>query len=197
MAAYRTYSDQELIALLKQGDHAAFTAIYDRYSPKIFYQVNQMLRDAEVSKDLVQELFITIWSKAEHIKAEAKLGGYLYIAAQNSVFKYIQRGKLQDNYLRSLAEFSTELNNTTADQLDEKELHVLIDQCIKELPPKMREVFELSRMQELSYHEIAAQLNLSEQTVKNQVSNALRILRGKVAPHAPTAMIIMALLPKR
>jgi RNA polymerase sigma-70 factor (ECF subfamily) len=196
MAAYSAYTDQELIVLLQQGDHAAFTAIYDRYAPKVFYQVNQMLRDAEVSKDLVQELFIVIWSKAAHIKAGAKLGGYLYIAAQNTVFKHIQRSKLQDNYLKSLAEFSTELSNSTVELLDEKELHLLIDHYIKELPAKMREVFELSRNQELSYQEIAAQLAISEQTVKNQVSSALKILRGKMAPHAPGAMIIMALLPK-
>lgn len=197
MANYSSYTDAELIAFLKQGDHAAFTAIYDRYASKIFYQVNQMLRDPEVAKDLVQDLFITVWSKARHIKAEAKLGGYLYVAAQNTVFKYIQRSKVQDNYLKSLAEFSTELSNNTAEQLDEKELHTLIERSIQELPPKMREVFELSRMQELSYHEIAVQLAISEQTVKNQVSSALKILRGKVATHAPATMIIMALLPKR
>lgn len=196
MNAYNDLPDEELIVLLKAGDHKAFTAIYDRYAGKIFYQVNQMLRDAEVAKDLVQELFITVWSKADHIKAEAKLGGYLYVAAQNTVFKYIQRSKLEDSYLKSLAEFSTELSNNTTEQLDEKELHALIEQYIKELPPKMREVFELSRMQELSYHEIALQLAISEQTVKNQVSSALKILRGKVASHAPAAMIVMALLPK-
>lgn len=194
MAAYSGYTDQELIVLLKQRDHAAFTAIYDRYASIIFYQVNQMLRDTEISKDLVQELFMVIWSKAAHIKAEAKLGGYLYIAAQNTVFKYIQRSKLQDSYLKSLAEFSTELSNSTIELLDEKELHLLIDHYIKELPPKMREVFELSRNQEMSYQEIAAQLAISEQTVKNQVSSALKILRGKMAPHAPGALIIMALL---
>jgi RNA polymerase sigma-70 factor (ECF subfamily) len=196
MAAYNELSDQELVALLKQGNHAAFTAIYDRYAPKVFYQVNQMLRDSEVSKDLVQELFIVIWSKAAHIKSEAKLGGYLYIAAQNSVFKYIQRSKLQDNYLRSLAEFSTELSNSTIELLNEKELRGRLDQYIEELPPKMREVFELSRKQEMPYHEIAAQLAISEQTVKNQVSSALKILRAKMAPHASGAMVIMALLPR-
>lgn len=196
MTAYSAYTDQELVALLKRGDHVAFTTIYDRYARKVFYQVNQMIRDTEVSKDLVQELFITIWSKAVHIKAEATLGGYLYIAAQNTVFKYIQRSKLQNNYLKSLAEFSSELSNHTVELLDEKELHLLIDQFINELPPKMREVFELSRNQGMSYHEIAAQLAISEQTVKNQVSSALKILRGKIAPHASGSMIIIALLPK-
>lgn len=196
MAAYSTYTDQELIVLLKLRDHAAFTAIYDRYAPKVFYQVNQMLRDEEVSKDLVQELFVNIWSRADHIKAEGKLGGYLFIAAQNTVFKYIQRSKLKDSYLKSLAEFSTELSNSTVELLDEKELHSLMDGYIKELPPKMREVFELSRNQDLSYQEIAAQLAISEQTVKNQVSSALKILRGKMAPHATGAIIIMTLLPK-
>ena len=196
MAVYSSHTDQELVALIKQGDHAAFREVYDRYSPKVFYQVNQMLRDPEIAKDITQELFITVWSKSGNIKEDVKLGGYLYIAAQNSVFKYIQRSKLQGDYLQSLAEFSTQLRDTTTESIDEKELHKLIDLHISKLPPKMRQIFELSRVEELSYREIAAQLDISEQTVKNQVSSALKILREKVAPHASSAMFIMVMLKR-
>ena len=138
MAVYSSHTDQELVALIKQGDHAAFKEVYDRYSPKVFYQVNQMLRDPEIAKDITQELFITVWSKAGNIREDVKLGGYLYIAAQNSVFKYIQRSKLQGDYVQSLAEFSTQLRDTTTESLDEKELHKLIDLHISKLPSKMR-----------------------------------------------------------
>ena len=187
-------SDEELIDLLKEGDHAAFNEIYTRHAPKVIYQVSQLLRDSEATKDLVQELFMTIWTKSANIKPGASLGGYLYIAAQNSVFRFLQRGKFQNDYLRSVAEFSTELTDNTSQTLDERDLHRLIDEQISKLPPKMREVFELSRVENLTYAEIAAQLNISEHTVRNQVSNALKILREKLAGHGPASMIVIALL---
>lgn len=179
---------------MKQGDHAAFNEIYKRHSPKVFYQVNQMLRDQEAAKDLVQELFITIWTKARNIKEDTRLGGYLYIAAQNRVFKLIQQGKLKDDYLQSLAEFTAEMSFDASQPHDERELQALIDMEINKLPAKMKQVFELSRKEHLSYHEIAQQLDISDNTVRKQVSNALKILRDKLAPHAPEAMIFMMLL---
>lgn len=194
MNLYANLSDAELIVLLQQQDHEAFNEIYARHSPKVIYQVSQLVRDAEATKDLVQELFMNIWTKAGNIKPESSLGGYLYIAAQNTVFRYIQRGKFQNDYLRSVAEFSTELTENTTQTLDERDLHALIDEQIAKLPVKMRQVFELSRLENLSYAQIAAQLDISEHTVRNQISNALKMLREKLAGHAPASVIIIALL---
>lgn len=194
MNNYESFTDQQLIALMKQGDHPAFNEIYKRHSPKVFYQVNQMLRDRDAAKDLVQELFIAVWTKAINIKEDTKLGGYLYIAAQNRVFKLIQQGKLKNDYLQSLSEFTSQMNFATNEAVGEKELQTLIDLEIAKLPPKMKQVFELSRKENLSYHEIAQQLDISDNTVRKQVSNALKILRDKLAPHAPEAMIFIALL---
>lgn len=188
MVMYTTLSDAELIALLNQKDHNAFNEIYIRYSPKILQQVNHMVRDAETTKDLVQELFLSFWNKAAHIRLESNLGGFLYVAAQNSVFNYIQKSKFRSDYLRSLAKFSTELTENTTQVIEERNLHVLIDQEIAKLPVKMRQVFELSRLEHLSYFEIANQLDISEHTVRNQISNSIKILKKKFAPHALVKM---------
>jgi RNA polymerase sigma-70 factor (family 1) len=196
LAAESTYTDHQLIALLKQGDETAFTAIYDRYSMLIFYRVNQMLRDTEASKDLVQDLFITVWSKSELIRDDANLAGYLYIAARNKVFKLIQKGKLRNDYLNSLAKYATETSTATLDQLDERELARVIDQEIAQLPPKMKEVFELSRKENLSHLQIAHQLGISDKTVKKQINKALKVLKIKLGPITPTAILLLASLRK-
>lgn len=196
MVNYESFEDRQLIAFMKEGDHMAFEEIYKRYSRDVFYQVNQMLRDTDASKDLVQDLFITIWTKSQNIQEDTKLGGYLYIAAQNRVLKFIQKGKVKSDYLRSLSEYAAELNLTTIENIDARELQKLIDQEIANLPERMRVVFELSRNENLSYQEIASQLDISQNTVRKQVSNALRILRTKLAPHAPQAIIFMGLIHK-
>lgn len=196
MKNYSEYSEEELVSLLKQKDHSAFTEIYNRYSPKILAQTNRMLRDSDAAKDLVQELFLTIWRRLDHIRLDAKIGGYLYVAAQNLILKYIQRNKFQNDYLASLARFSTELENSTSESLDEKELRTLLNGYIGQLPEKTRIIFELSRQANLSYREIAVQLGIAEQTVKNQVSIALKILRDKIGPHKAGTLLIIVLLDR-
>lgn len=191
MFTYTTLSDTELIALLNQKDHNAFNEIYNRYSPKILLQVNHMIRDIETTKDLVQELFLNFWDKATYIRPDSNLGGFLYIAAQNSVFNYIQKSKFRNDYLKSLAELSTELTEHTAQVIEERDLHALIDQEIGKLPEKMRQVFELSRLEHLSYVEIARQLDISEHTVRNQISNSLKILRKKFSGHDLVSVLLL------
>ncbi|MNL44326.1 RNA polymerase sigma factor [compost metagenome] len=84
----------------------------------------------------------------------------------------------------------------TLNELDERELTRLLQQEIDKLPAKMRQVFEMSRNQHLSHAEIAQQLGISDQTVKKQVNNALKILRSKVNTYAPAGWMIIELLKR-
>lgn len=194
MVAYGAFTDQQLLDLLKKGDQIAFNEIYDRYAPKIYYQVNQMLRDGEASKDVVQDLFITIWNKCNNIRTEGNLAGYLYIAAQNSVLKFMRKSRLKSDYLNSLAQFQYEIIEEQGPEYDIEILYGLIEQEIKQLPEKMKVIFELSRRKDLSYKDIAAQLGIAENTVRKQVSNALKIIRTNVDKHGTSAVIILTLM---
>ncbi len=191
MLDYSAHSDQEVLEMLKAGDQLAFNEIYKRYSMQLFYQVNQMLRDEDTSKDIVQELFISLWDKSSNINLGANLAGYLYVAARNRVLKQIQKGKVRNDYVASIAKYATEVSTEMMDTIDEKQLSIIIEREISLLPPKMKEVFELSRKGNFSHKEIAEQLGISDKTVKKQVNKALKILRIKIGPHAPIALVIL------
>jgi len=197
MAIYHTYTDQYLISLIKQGDREAFAEIYDRYGMMIYYKVNQMLRDEESAKDVVQDVFMNLWSNAERVKEEANLPGYLYISSRNRVFNLIEKGKTRSDYLSSIASYSHEASTETMDKLDERELMGVIAREIAKLPSKMREVFELSRLEGLSHSEIAARLGISEKTVKTQVHNALDILKSRLKAYGSGGLIIIAWLAQK
>lgn len=194
MEAYSTFTDQQLLDLLKKGNQKAFNEIYDRYAPKVYYQVNQMLRDQEASKDVVQDLFITIWDKCNNIRTEGNLAAYLYIAAQNNVLKFIRKGRLKSDYLNSLAQFQYEIIEEQGSAYDIEMLYNLIEKEISQLPGKMKIIFELSRQKDLSYKDIAAQLGIAENTVRKQVSNALKIIRSNVDKYGHTGVILIALM---
>lgn len=144
MKDLRSASDHELVALLKGADHAAFTEIYNRYSVPVLYQINQMLRDRESSRDLLQDLFVALWNKPENLQTDANLRAYLYVAARNRVFDLIEKGKVRNDYLSAVAAYASEVSLDTLNELDERELSRNIQKEIDALPPKMREVFELS-----------------------------------------------------
>jgi RNA polymerase sigma-70 factor (family 1) len=193
MKMYSEFTDSELVRLLKERNHEAFAEIYNRYAVLMFYKVNQMLRDEEPSKDLVQDLFVALWDKPELIQEDNNLSGYLYIGARNRVLKFIQRNKLKNDHISSLAKYASEISLETIQDIDERELKVIVQREIDNLPPKMRVIFEMSRKDNLSHAEIAGKLGLSDQTVKKQVNNALKILRSKLSVYAPFGLIIIEL----
>lgn len=193
MQDYSVLSDLELAAFLKQCDPVAFTEVYDRYWSVLYLHARRMLRDDQEAQDIVQELFAEVWRRAPEISFNVKLSSYLYKSIRNRVFDHIEHKKVVDDYQRSLMEFIATDSVSSDELVRERELALIIEQEIAALPTKMREVFELSRKQHLSYREIGDQLGISEHTVKRQVSNALGILRTKLGV---SSIIIFMLLSK-
>lgn len=179
MSVYSKFSDQELTVLLKQGDRLAFTEAYNRYWAEMYYHAFRLLKDEENAKDVVQDIFSNLWLKSASLNEEAKLSGHLYIAVRNKVFNLIAQKKVRNDYLSSVAAFFSDTVND-ASLLDEREILAAVEAEIQNLPPKMKEIFELSRKENLSHREIAEKLNISDQTVKKQVQNALKILKPKI-----------------
>lgn len=194
MDKYKILSDSELVSLLKHGDREAFAEIYDRYSMMIYYKINQMLRDENASKDLVQDLFTSIWEKCDLIRDNVGISSYLYVAARNRVLNYIQRGKTKSDYLTEIGKYSLQVTDETLEKIDEKDLMLLLTSEIARLPAKMREVFELSRLEDLSHREIAQRLNLNESTVKKQVQNALKILKVRLSNYNSLGILLLIFL---
>ena len=99
MPAYSAFSDQELTTLLRGGDHAAYTEIYNRYSGVLYLHAYNKLRNREEAKDILQELFTVIWRKREEIEFRSSLSGYLYVAIRNRIFKHIAHQQNEEEYI--------------------------------------------------------------------------------------------------
>jgi RNA polymerase sigma-70 factor (ECF subfamily) len=187
-------SDHELIALIKAGDHAAFVEVYERYWTVLYLHARKMLRNESEAEDVVQDLFSALWLKKEGLDLQTSLKSYLYSAVRNKVFNQIEHKRVISDYQKSLQQFLQEGELITEELYREKELAAIIEKEIQALPEKMRVVFELSRKEHLSYKEIAQQLDISEHTVKSQVSNALRTLKLKLG--VSSGLLFLVLLHK-
>jgi RNA polymerase sigma-70 factor (ECF subfamily) len=180
MAVYNAYSDYELATLLRDGDHAAFTEIYDRYKGILYIHALKLLKDEDEAQDVIHELYASLWNKSKDYNLDIPLKAYLYRGVKNRVFDIFSHQKIRDGYIEKFAEVIDKGEWTTDQKIREKELIAAIDEGLNLLPAKMREVFELSRFANLSHKEIGKELNISDKTVKTQVHNALHILRLKI-----------------
>lgn len=179
MTKYSDLDDHDLVTLLRAGDRVAFTEIYQRYFKVLFAHAYKKMQRDDEARDLIQELFTNLWVKREVFTLNSSLAAYLYTVIRNHVLDHHAHENVKSRYVSSLQQFIDVETAETDHLIREKELLESIQKEIEALPKKMREVFELSRKEHLSHKEIAAQLNITEQTVSKQISNALKLLRVK------------------
>jgi RNA polymerase sigma-70 factor (ECF subfamily) len=173
-------SDEELLLHFKSGDRKAYEQIYNRYWAIMYVYARKIMADADDAQDIVQEVFTYVWHKRDTLNINTSLSLYLYTSVRYRIFDLLDHKKVRTDYKTYLQQFINEGEYITDDQLREKELVAVIEKEVAALPPKMREMFELSRKEGLSHKEIAEKLGVSDLTVKKQVSNAVKILKGKL-----------------
>lgn len=176
--ALEEQSDQNLLQLLSEGSQASYTVIYDRYSELLFRHAYSMLEDRAEAEDVIQEVFLMLWTKRAEMTGARSLSAYLYSSVRNRILNHLSHQKVIDKYLRALP--TAPLTYTTDERLREKELAAVIEKELAAMPPKMREIFLMSRDQQLSHKSIGEVLNISDKTVKQQVYKAVKLLKGRV-----------------
>lgn len=181
LEAYQSLSDSQLSDLLKSGDNDAYAEIYDRYWAILYRYSRRMLMNDEEAEDVVQDIFVMLWTKSSSLDIKVCLSAFLYTSVRNRILKHFQRNKVRSNYLGSLEKFIDEGKCITDHLVRERELASRIEKELTCLPAKMREVFELRRKEHLSYKEISEKLEISELTVKKQISNATKVLKMKLS----------------
>ena len=181
MKAYATLTDAELIEKLNQLDNTAFAEVYERYWDMLFNHAVHMLRDEQQAGDLVQDIFTNILVNMGKLEIPSTLSAYLHKAVRNRTIHRINHLRVRVNYAAHFKSFVQEGIYTTDERIREKEFKEQIEKEIAQLPPKMRVVFEMSRKAHLSHKEIAGKTAISEETVKRQISYALKILRSKLS----------------
>lgn len=180
MSVYSKYADHILVNLLKEDDQLAYTEIFERYSKILLNHAYKMLGDQDEANDVVQEVFLSIWNKRGELTITGSLSSYLYKAVKNRILNHIAHEKVVSRYAESISNFIENDYALADSNLREEELEAIIAKEIASLPEKMREVFLLRKVEELSYDEIALQLNITDKTAKQQVYNSLKILKEKL-----------------
>lgn len=184
-------TDLELIALIQKDNREAFAALYQRYWDKVFAIAIHRLGNEEEAEEIVQEIFLSIWTRRKSLKLTHSLATYLSVAVKYKVINHLARKHRMQLQLDELTNTAPATENSTSNWLDEKELRTQLEKCVNRLPEKCRIVFLLSRDENKTYAEIAAQLNISPKTVEAHMSKALSTLRNDLKIALPLLLFLL------
>ncbi|MEX2513288.1 MAG: RNA polymerase sigma-70 factor [Cyclobacteriaceae bacterium] len=163
--------------MVKQNNRDAFKEIYNKYWQNLYRYGIQIIHCSHDVEDIIQELFVSFWINRKNLEIKSSLSGYFFKALKYKIINYIEHNLVKKNYLYSLNCKVLEYEDEGGLLMEAKELEKWMNIGVNGLSPKVQQVFELSRKDNLSIREIALKLKVSDQTVKNQISKALKDLK--------------------
>ena len=183
MKLYSSYSDQELVVLLRQSDDAAFEEVYIRYEPLLLNFAYKKINDREAAKDILQDVFVQLWNYRAGLNMTS-LGSYLFTVVLNKIRDGYRHQVIHEGHIHKLQQMLTGVADGADHLIREKDISRLIEMEIAALPDKMREVFLLRKDAFMSNKQIAEKLGISEQTVETHMKRALKTLKERLGPAA-------------
>lgn len=162
---------------IRQGDKAAFEALFEAYAPGLCAYLARYLHSREEAEDVVQDIFFRLWRQREEVQVAGSISSYLFLAAKHRALDHIRHGEVVDRFT---ALHATRSENALGSS--EAVLLTLLDvnDVIAQLPARRKLIFNLSREQGMTHGEIAESLGLSIKTVETQIGLALKALRAVV-----------------
>lgn len=172
-------SDENLLQDLIKGDSKAFDSLYMRYVPHVEAFACCMLKNKSEAEDLAHDLFLKLWEGRESLQHVRSVRNYLFRMTKNAIFDRFEHMAVDARYRQSAApkDLGEIVSNDLAEQIDLQELLLLIDMAVEKMPVQRRKVFRMSRVEGISYQEIAQRLGISQKTVEYHIHEALAELR--------------------
>jgi len=189
-----TLTDRELIQLWQDGNELAFEHLYNKYAVQLLAIAVQKTNDREISKELVQHTFITLFNNKVSAHEITSLMAYLYTILKNRMLTQYRHNLIHKKYEDyTIGLHKTPAENSVQNYVETKELEQLLSDEIQKLSPMCQKVFRLRRERELSNKQIAFYLKISENTVEQHMRKALRILKIAFQIGQRTLLIIYLL----
>ena len=177
--------DRELLRRVRAGDEAAYDAVFRTWYPVLVRVAAALVRDADAAEEVAQDVMHELWRRREGLQEDLSIRAYLLRSVRNRSLTHLRHLRVRRD-----SEGDVEALYDAPQGADQPivaaELAAAAQVAFDELPPRCREVFELSRVRGLKYAEIAATLGISQKTVEAQMGKALRIMRERLAPWLPT-----------
>lgn len=178
-----------LVERFKAGDAEAFDKIYYFYSKKVFHFALGLVKDKNVSQEIVQVVFVCLWEKRDHLDLHLNFENYIFTITHNSIRKYFRKKAIEKKTLNLFLLDSPEIINDVEGTMIYTELLEMANKTIESLPPRRKTVYKLSKQEGLKIKEIASKLNISPRTAENHLAKALKYLKEELSELSMLALL--------
>lgn len=182
--------EKELLALISEGNEAAFKKLYELYRVRFYAVVYKMTGSDEVAEDIVQDIFLKIWKKRASLVDIENPSSYFFTAVYRRVYQYYRKVALEKKFHR-LQQVEENAGNTTAETVLVRESRQLLSKAVAQLPPQQQMVYKLSKEAGYSREDIAEHLNISPNTVKNHLARAMKFVQAYLKDFVVTIFIFI------
>ncbi|HWK03551.1 MAG TPA: RNA polymerase sigma-70 factor [Puia sp.] len=187
------YKEHELLQLVAKSDRQAYRQLFDRYWDQVYGIGLRLTKSPEQAKDLAQDIFLKLWDNREKLPEIKNLRAYLFIISRNLIHDHIRTKVFRESNREFLIHYFSYHEASHQERLEQKELGEALHEAINQLPPKLHQVFMLSRFEGLSHEEIAQRLNITPLSSKTYMVRALMALRKIVAANSEKLLFMAGL----
>ncbi|MDR1557801.1 MAG: RNA polymerase sigma-70 factor [Tannerellaceae bacterium] len=181
-------ADEELFRFVQKGDEGAFDILFMRYYAVLCAYSGQFVNSKD-GQEVVQDMMVWLWENSRALVIESSLRSYLFHSVRNRCFTLISRNECKQRAINGWHESRQDYEDP--DFYIVEELSRRIEAALERLPESYREAFELNRFHHMTYHEIAAQLNVSPKTVDYRIQQALKLLRVELKDYLPLFSLLL------
>lgn len=165
----------------QSGDEHIFEEIYSRYYDVIVQKVYRLCRDMEATEDIVHEAFVQLFLNKTKLMDAAGIYPYIYVVTKRLAISHFRKQVIRTEFQEQFSLDWKEQTDECQDNIDAKDLNKMLTQVIEQLPTQQRLVYKMNKFEDKSYDEIARDIGLSKNTVRNHIASATKIVRFKLS----------------
>jgi RNA polymerase sigma-70 factor (ECF subfamily) len=189
------YDDKLLCLKIAEGDEQAFTELFHIYTPKLLPFVLKLTRNEHLAQEMIQETFLRLWVNRSELVNVNEPASWIFRIAANVSITWLRKQSNRDRLMKEVK--VDESHNTVFEILESKELSLIINNAVEALPERRKQIYKLSREEGYNHQQIAERLNLSSNTVANQIGISLKFIREFINKETGLSMVTLLILFSR
>ncbi|MDP2889958.1 MAG: RNA polymerase sigma-70 factor [Bacteroidota bacterium] len=173
----QSYTEQELISLLRSGSQFAFERLFENYSQKLYRFSLSYLKSETEAEEIVQDVFLKLWENRDKLRNETSFQSYLFTIAFNGIRKHFNKKARDERYRTEILEFLSDENPAIETNPDFETLVIKLESLIDQMPDRRKEIFRKRKQEGKAIRDIAGEMEISQKTVENQITEAMNYLK--------------------